>query len=164
MSKTLVLTSLIAFTGLTACQTVTSQTEPVKVTQETNATAIQATSNADFATTSARLKSAIETRGLTLFNTIDHAAGAAKVDQELAPNTLYIFGNPKAGTPLMLANPALGLHLPLKAQVHETNGAVYVSVSDIRAITAAAGVSEPAPVIDKIAQTLEAIQSEAIGG
>ena len=64
----------------------------------------------------------------------------------------------------MLANPALGLHLPLKAQVHEADGAVYVIVSDIRAITTAAGVSEPAQVINKIEQTLGAIQSEATGG
>jgi len=164
MPKSLFLTSLIAFSALTACQTIPTQTEPVTVTQEPTATPIQATSNADFTTTNARLKSAIETRGLTLFNTIDHATGAAKVDQQLAPNTLYIFGNPKAGTPLMLANPVLGLHLPLKAQVYEADDTVYVTVSDIRAITTAAGVSEPAPVISKIAETLGAIQSEATSG
>lgn len=120
-------------------------------------------SNADFATTSARLKAAIETRGLTLFAIVDHAAGAAKVDQTLAPNTLYIFGNPKAGTPLMLANAELGFYLPLKAQVREENGEVIVTTSDIQNITASAGVSEPAPVIAKITETLQAIANEAAG-
>jgi len=115
-------------------------------------------SNADFSTTQARLEAAIENRGLTLFNKIDHAAGAAKVDLSLAPNTLFIFGNPKAGTPLMLADPALGLHLPLKANVREQNGQVIVSVSDIRALA-----SEPNPVVSKIAETLAAIQNEATG-
>lgn len=167
MPKFLMLSSLIAFSGLAACQTTLTPKDPVSVTQQIAPTALVATpiatSNADFATTSARLKTAIESRGLTLFNTIDHAAGAAKVDQQLAPNTLYIFGNPKAGTPLMLANPAMGLHLPLKAQVYEDAGTVFIAVSDITAITAAAGVSEPALVINKIAETLSAIQSEASG-
>ena len=121
-------------------------------------TSSQSVSNADFSTTQARLEAAIENRGLTLFNKIDHAAGAAKVDLSLAPNTLFIFGNPKAGTPLMLADPALGLHLPLKANVREQNGQVIVSVSDIRALA-----SEPNPVVSKIAETLAAIQNEATG-
>lgn len=120
-------------------------------------------SQTDFASANARLKSAIENRGLTLFATVDHAAGAAKVGQTLAPNTLYIFGNPKAGTPLMLANPALGLDLPLKAQVREQDGQVLITVSDIRAITAAAGVTEPAQVIENIAGALNAIATEAAG-
>ena len=122
-------------------------------------TSPEAVSNADFETTKARLKNAIDARGLTLFNTIDHAAGAANVDLSLSPSTLYIFGNPKAGTPLMQANPALGLHLPLKALVREDNGQVIVSVSDIRALA-----TEPAPVVDRVAGALNAIMTEAAEG
>lgn len=161
MTRYISLAILTAFAGLTACQTLTAQTEPNTVTSQTSTT--QTISNADFATTNARLKAAIESRGLNIFAVVDHAAGAAKVDQTLAPNTLYIFGNPKAGTPLMLANPALGLDLPLKAQVREENGQTLVTVSDIRAITAAAGISEPAPVINNIAGALAAIMAEAAG-
>lgn len=160
MSKTLMLAGLLALFSLGACATLTPQAEQVIVTNQ----APQAISNADFATTNARLKAAIGSRGLTLFTTVDHAAGAAKVDQTLAPNTLYIFGNPKAGTPLMLANPALGFDLPLKAQVRQENGQIIVTVSDIRAITAAANVTEPAQVITNIAGALNAIMTEAAGG
>ena len=164
MSKSLAILSLSIFAGLTACTTIAAQPEPSTLTQQASSSAAPATSNADFSTTNARLKAAIESRGLTLFNTVDHATGAANVGLDLAPNTLYIFGNPKAGTPLINANPVLGLHLPLKAQVYEANGTVYVNVSDIRTITATAGVTEPAPVINKIAETLSAIQADAAGG
>jgi len=152
---------------LSACQTIpspaTQAPDATIAAAPTESSIVTHISQSDFATTNARLKTAIESRGLTLFTMVDHAAGAAKVDQTLAPNTLYIFGNPKAGTPLMLANPALGLDLPLKANVREENGQVFVTVSDIRAITAAAGVTEPAQVINNIAGALDAIAKEATG-
>lgn len=116
-----------------------------------------------FEETNKRLQSAIETRGLTLFTTVDHAAGAARADLELAPTTLYIFGNPQGGTPLMQANPEMGLHLPLKALVYERDGTVQVTVTDIRDIAASLGVSEPAVVLDKVSGALAAIQAEATG-
>lgn len=156
---------LLASFILAACQThsPTPAHAPASLASTIESSTMIRTSQTDFASTNARLKSAIESRGLTLFAIVDHAAGAAKVDQTLAPNTLYIFGNPKAGTPLMLANPALGLDLPLKANVREENGQVLVTVSDIRAITAAAGVTEPAQVINNIAGALDAIATEAAG-
>lgn len=160
MPKSLMIASLLAVSSLAACTHIPNSSESIIVTTAP----VQAISNADFATTNTRLKTAITSRGLTLFTTVDHAAGAAKVDQTLAPNTLYIFGNPKAGTPLMLANPALGLDLPLKANVREQDGQVLVTVSNIRAITASAGVAEPAQVITNIEGALNAIMTEAAGG
>jgi uncharacterized protein (DUF302 family) len=159
---------LLATLLLAGCHTLSPQPQPplgqtISTALATQGSPVTYTSQSDFATTSARLKSAIEQRGLTLFTTVDHAAGAAKVGQTLAPNTLYIFGNPTAGTPLMLANPALGIDLPLKAQVREQDGQVLITVSDIRAITAAAGVTEPAQVIENIAGALDAIATEAAG-
>ena len=163
MVKPVLILSAFFMAGCIAGPTSSAQTEPSHVTTPA-ATETSVISNADFTTTNDRLKTAIESRGLTLFTIVDHAAGAAKVDLTLAPSTLYIFGNPKAGTPLMLANPALGLDLPLKALVREEDGQVIVTVSDIRAITAAAGVSEPAAVITRIAGALNAIAQEAAGG
>lgn len=157
MKKTIVLASIFALVPLTACSQTVTNTETAQEANIVSSTT-NSVSNADFATTSTRLKTAIESRGLTLFNTIDHAAGAEKVGLELAPNTLYIFGNPKAGTPLMLANPEMGLHLPLKANVRQQGDDVIVSVSDIKALA-----SEPSPVVNKVAGTLAAIQSEATG-
>lgn len=156
---------LLASFLLSACQTQLPATthSTASLSSAVESSVMTRTSQSNFTETNARLKAAIESRGLTLFAIVDHAAGAAKVNQTLAPNTLYIFGNPKAGTPLMLANPALGLDLPLKANVREENGQVLVTVSDIRAITAAAGVTEPAQVINNIAAALDAIATEAAG-
>ena len=124
---------------------------------------LKTASTSDFETTNSRLKAAIESRGLTLFATVDHAAGAAKVDKDLAPNTLYIFGNPNAGTPFMQSNPAFGIDLPLKAHVYEDAGKTYVAVSNIRALADAAGINDREPVIAKVSETLSAIQNEATG-
>jgi uncharacterized protein (DUF302 family) len=65
----------------------------------------------------ARLSSAIRERGITLFATLDHAAGAADVGLALRPTTVLIFGNPKAGTHLMQERQEIGLDLPLRMLV-----------------------------------------------
>ncbi|MEO1028801.1 MAG: DUF302 domain-containing protein [Pseudomonadota bacterium] len=135
--------------------------EPTEVTTQTSAPSlITKVSTADFATTEARLKAALDKRGLTLFTIVDHGAGADKAGLELGASKLYIFGNPKAGTLLMQANPEMGLDLPLKALVFEVEGKVMVSVSDIRAITERRNVSEPAQVITNVSNALAGILLE----
>lgn len=148
---------------LTACTLSPAQTDAPHMTRTGHQVSTSLASNANFTTTTARLKAAIESRGLTLFNTIDHAAGAANADLQLAPNRLYIFGNPKAGTLLMQADPALGMHLPLKAHVYARDGDILIAVTDIRSVTDAHNVFDPAQVINKISETLSAIQAEAAG-
>jgi uncharacterized protein (DUF302 family) len=64
-----------------------------------------------------RLEAALRASGVTIFARIDHAAGAAEVGETLRPTELLIFGNPKAGTPLMQAGQTIGIDLPLKALV-----------------------------------------------
>jgi uncharacterized protein (DUF302 family) len=53
---------------------------------------------------------------------IDHAAAAAAVGMELRPTELVIFGNPRAGTPIMQAVQTVGIDLPLKALVWQDEG------------------------------------------
>jgi len=78
-----------------------------------------------------RLETEIKARGMTVFSRIDHAAGAAEVGLPLRPTELLIFGNAKAGTPLMQADQAIGIDLPLKALVFEdTAGKVWLSYND----------------------------------
>ncbi len=72
-----------------------------------------------FAGTLDRLRDTFEAHGLKLFATIDHGAEAAAVGLAMPPTVLLIFGNAKAGTPLMLAHPLAALDLPLKALVSE---------------------------------------------
>lgn len=78
-----------------------------------------------------RLEAALRESGVNVFARIDHAAGAASVGMQLRPTEVLIFGNPKAGTPLMQANQTIGLDLPLKVLAWEdAEGGVWVSYND----------------------------------
>ena len=66
-----------------------------------------------------RLMALLAQKGIEVFAHIDHAAGAEKVGLSLRPTQVLIFGNPKAGTPLMQARQTIGLDLPLRALVWE---------------------------------------------
>jgi uncharacterized protein (DUF302 family) len=72
-----------------------------------------------FADTVQRLLAAFAGKGIKVFATIDQQAEARAVGLSMPPTTLIVFGNPKAGTPLMLANPEAGIDLPLKVLVCE---------------------------------------------
>src|ERR1700678_2140097 len=71
------------------------------------------------ADTVAKLKPAIESKGLTLFAHIDHGAGARQAGLQMQEAHVLIFGTAKAGTPLMVSSPLLALDLPLKVLVWE---------------------------------------------
>jgi uncharacterized protein (DUF302 family) len=78
-----------------------------------------------------RLMSAVTDRGMTVLARIDHAAAAAKAGMELRPTEVLIFGNPKAGTPLMQAVQTIGIDLPLKALVwQDDNGKTWLAYND----------------------------------
>ena len=84
----------------------------------------------DFEATVDRIESDIETAGLTLLATVDHAANAASVDRELPPTTLFVFGNPDVGTPLMRAARSVAIDLPQKLLVRADGSTVRVSYND----------------------------------
>ncbi len=69
------------------------------------------------ADTASRLAAAVQARGLKLFARIDHAAGGATVGKTLRLTAVFIFGDPKRGTPLLECAQTAGIELPLKAQV-----------------------------------------------
>ena len=95
------------------------------------------TSPYHFADTVQRLLSAFADQGIKVFATIDQKAEAMATGLSMPPTTLIIFGNPKAGTPLMVAQPLSGLDLPLKVLVSEaTPGEVTVSFNTARYILA----------------------------
>jgi uncharacterized protein (DUF302 family) len=65
--------------------------------------------------TLARLEAIVQAKGLTIQARIDHSGDAAKAGLKMRPAQLLIFGNPKSGTPLMVASPSVAIDLPLKA-------------------------------------------------
>jgi uncharacterized protein (DUF302 family) len=81
--------------------------------------------------TAKRLEETLAAKNVKVFALIDHSGEAAKAGFEMHPCKLLIFGNPKAGTPLMLAAPTAALDLPLKILVWERgDGAVWISYND----------------------------------
>ncbi len=85
----------------------------------------------DFATTRARLDAELAARGVEVFARIDHAANAAAAGLSLLPALVVIFGNARAGTPLMQRAPGLALDLPLRILIRaDEAGAVEISYHD----------------------------------
>ena len=75
-----------------------------------------------------RLKDILQAKGVKLFALVDHSGEAEKVGMNMPSTKLLIFGNSKAGTPLMLATPTIAIDLPLKILVREDpDGKVWVS-------------------------------------
>ena len=87
-----------------------------------------------FAQTVQRLHTAVTERGMTVFAVIDHQAAAQKDGLSMQPATVIVFGTPKAGTPLMVKDPAFALQLPLRVLVTETDGKVQVVYPSTRAL------------------------------
>ncbi|MGH6817262.1 MAG: DUF302 domain-containing protein [Methylovirgula sp.] len=78
-----------------------------------------------------RLETTLRAKGVTIFARIDHAAGAASVGMSLRPTEVLIFGNPKAGTPLMQDQQTIGLDLPLKMLAwQDADGKVWITYND----------------------------------
>ena len=75
-----------------------------------------------------RLKGILEAKGVTLFALVDHSGEAEKVGLKMPATKLLIFGNPRGGTPVMLAAPSIAIDLPLKILIWEDGeGKVWVS-------------------------------------
>jgi uncharacterized protein (DUF302 family) len=96
-----------------------------------------------FEATLERLAAAIAQADLLLFNQIDHQAGAREVGLDMPPTTVLTFGNPKGGTPIMLAAPLAALDLPLRVLVRvRDDGQTVVAFHPIGAVLRRAGVPD----------------------
>ena len=90
-----------------------------------------------------RLEASLKDSGVNIFARIDHAAGAASVGMSLRPTEVLIFGNPRAGTPLMQANQTIGIDLPLKVLAWEdASGGVWLTYGDPAWLAARHGLAE----------------------
>lgn len=89
---------------------------------------VEVASNHSVDDTVAKLEAILQSKGVMLFALVDHSGEAAKVGMTMHPTKLLIFGNPKAGTPLMLAAPSIAIDLPLKILIAEDDqGKVWIS-------------------------------------
>lgn len=77
-----------------------------------------------------RFAAAVREAGWVVFTEVDHAAAAQAAGQQLRPRTVVLFGNPRAGTAAMAANPTLALDLPMRVLVREDDqGRVFLTRS-----------------------------------
>jgi uncharacterized protein (DUF302 family) len=90
-----------------------------------------------------RLESLLRERGILIFARIDFSGDAARAGLTMRPEQLLVFGNPKAGTPLMIASPTVGLDLPLKALAFEDEtGKTWLAYNDPRYVVQRHGISQ----------------------
>jgi uncharacterized protein (DUF302 family) len=88
-----------------------------------------------------KLEAILKAKEVTLFALVDHSGEAEKVGMRMRPTKLLIFGNPKAGTPLMIASPSIAIDLPLKILVWEdADGKVLISYNATRYLQARHGL------------------------
>lgn len=81
--------------------------------------------------TESRLTALLAARSITVFSVVDHSGEAEKVGMKMPFTKVVIFGNPKSGTPLMLAAPSVAIDLPLKILIREdADGKAWISYND----------------------------------
>jgi uncharacterized protein (DUF302 family) len=111
--------------------------------------------------TVARLEGLLREHGIIVFARIDFSGDAERAGLTLRPEQMLVFGNPKAGTPLMQAEPAAGLDLPIKALVFEdAGGKTWIAWNDPHYIvrrhglpaSLAANLAAVVPLIERAAQ------------
>ena len=107
-----------------------------------------------------RLESIVAERGLTVFARFDHSDAAAAAGLRMPASHVLVFGSPRAGTPLMLANPLIALELPLRVLVWSgAAGDVFVTYADPANLAARYGI--PPELVANITG-LEAIVATAL--
>lgn len=112
-----------------------------------------------------RLAAIVTANGLTVFARVDHGANAEQVGMALRPTQLLVFGNPRAGTPLMQEKQTAGLDLPVRALAWEDEqGAVWLTYDDPQWIARRHGLGQAsASAVSAIADGMGRVTRAAAG-
>ncbi|NEO31926.1 MAG: DUF302 domain-containing protein [Symploca sp. SIO3C6] len=114
-------------------------------------------------TTGKRLELVLMERGFTIFNRIDHAAGANSVGEQLRPTQVIIFGNPRVGTLLMQCQQSVAIDLPQKALIWQNEqGQVQLAYNNPQYLVARHQISGCDQVVENIEKALAAIVKETV--
>jgi uncharacterized protein (DUF302 family) len=120
-------------------------------------------STAGYAETTARLVRAIEGRRLAVFARLDHAAGAREAGLELEPEEVVVFGDPRAGTPLMQRDRRVGIELPLRMLVWQDGDEVMLGYRDPRELADVYDLGPERETLDRMFGLLGALAADAAG-
>ena len=111
-----------------------------------------------------RLTTEINSRGMTIFARINHAALAADAGLTLPPTEVILFGNPRGGTPLMQVNQTIGIDLPLKALVwQDLSGTTWMSFNEPEWLATRHYISGHGAVIGGMNKVLGAVAAVVAG-
>jgi uncharacterized protein (DUF302 family) len=111
--------------------------------------------------TTARLMAAVFRRGITVFARINHAANARAVGLRMADEEVLIFGDPRAGTVLMQADPRVGFELPLRVVVWRQGGVTRIGYQAPESLAESYELADRTEVLRRMAALLADLTSEA---
>lgn len=110
-----------------------------------------------------RLTGAVEGAGAKVFARVEHAKGAAMINEELAPMALLIFGKPEVGTPAMQMNPLAGVALPARVLAYQdSDGKVWLAYENPADMLADFDIPADAPIVMKLTKVLGALTGKAV--
>jgi uncharacterized protein (DUF302 family) len=111
-----------------------------------------------------RLAAAVERRGIAVLARVDHGGGARAAGLQLADEELLIFGDPRAATTLMRADPQVGYELPLRTLVWDEGGRTRVGYRPPPELAERYDVGGRAEVLRRMQALLEELVSESVAG
>jgi uncharacterized protein (DUF302 family) len=109
-----------------------------------------------------RLLKALVENGMTIFAIVDHSGGAAQFDLSMPDTKLIIFGNPRGGTDLMLADPDFSIDLPLKIVLRNNKDETEIFYQSIGELATRYDVTELNENIQKMDKNIESLINKVI--
>ena len=116
-----------------------------------------------FEETVAALQKTLNSKGITIFATIEHHKAAEAVGENMQPATVLIVGNPTVGTALMQENPRLAIELPLKILVYQEGKTVNIRYEKIAAIAEKYHIKQNFATAEKIDTAMQQLIKSSIG-
>lgn len=107
-----------------------------------------------------RLEASLKQHGVQVFARIEHSQLAAEAGFDMPPCAVLIFGNPKAGTPVMLAAPTSAIDLPLKALAWaDAEGQSFLAINAPEYLAARHGI--PAELVKNLGAATALVSAAA---
>ena len=150
------LITFLLFPFLAAAQPIISSIDVIKPYEDFQ-------SLLSFEETVAAIQKTLNSKGITIFATIDHQAAAKAVGETMQPATVLIVGNPKVGTALMQENLLLAIELPLKILVYQEGKTVNIRYEKIAAIAEKYHIKQNFGTAEKIDAVMLQLIKSSIG-
>ena len=147
---------LLLFPFLAAAQPIISCTDVIKPYGDFQ-------SPLAFEETVTTLQKTLNSKGITIFATIEHHKAAEAVGENMQPATVLVVGNPKVGTALMQENPRLAIELPLKILIYKEEKIVRIRYEKISAIAEKYHIKQNFATAEKIDTAMQQLIKSAIG-